>query len=224
MFNRFTERARKVIVYAKEEARRFNHDYIGTEHLLLGLVREGEGVAAAVLQKLGLDLETIRIEVEKLVQPGPQTQVLGDIPFTPRSKKALELSAEEARALGHNYIGTEHLLLGLVKEGEGMAYRVLLNLGLDLGKLRNEVMELLGSGIPGYGGEEATKSDKTPAINAYGRNLNKLAKEGKLDPVIGRKEEIQRILQILSRRTKTIPSCSEKLASGKQRSSKAWRN
>jgi len=205
MFNRFTERARKVIVYAKEEARRFNHDYIGTEHLLLGLVREGEGVAAAVLQKLGLDLETIRIEVEKLVQPGPQTQVLGDIPFTPRSKKALELSAEEARALGHNYIGTEHLLLGLVKEGEGMAYRVLLNLGLDLGKLRNEVMELLGSGIPGYGAQEQTKSDKTPAIDAYGRNLNKLAKEGKLDPVIGRQEEIQRILQILSRRTKNNP-------------------
>ena len=205
MFNRFTERARKVIVYAKEEARRFNHDYIGTEHLLLGLVREGEGVAAAVLQKLGLDLETIRIEVEKLVQPGPQTQVLGDIPFTPRSKKALELSAEEARALGHNYIGTEHLLLGLVKEGEGMAYRVLLNLGLDLGKLRNEVMELLGSGIPGYNSQEPTKSDKTPAIDAYGRNLNKLAKEGKLDPVIGRKEEIDRILQILSRRTKNNP-------------------
>jgi ATP-dependent Clp protease ATP-binding subunit ClpC len=205
MFNRFTERARKVIVYAKEEARRFNHDYIGTEHLLLGLVREGEGVAAAVLQKLGLDLETIRIEVEKLVQPGPQTQVLGDIPFTPRSKKALELSAEEARALGHNYIGTEHLLLGLVKEGEGMAYRVLLNLGLDLGKLRNEVMELLGSGIPGYGAEETTKSDKTPAIDAYGRNLNKMAKENKLDPVIGRQEEIQRILQILSRRTKNNP-------------------
>src|SRR3989344_3063303 len=195
MFNRFTERARKVIVYAKEEARRFNHDYIGTEHLLLGLVREGEGVAAAVLQKLGIDLETIRIEVEKMVQPGPQTQVLGDIPFTPRSKKALE----------HNYIGTEHLLLGLVKEGEGMAYRVLLNLGLDLAKLRNEVMELLSSGIPGYGTQEPVRSDKTPAIDAYGRNLNKLAKEGKLDPVIGRKEEIGRILQILSRRTKNNP-------------------
>ena len=205
MFNRFTERARKVIVYAKEEARRFNHDYIGTEHLLLGLVREGEGVAAAVLQKLGLDLETIRIEVEKLVQPGPQTQVLGDIPFTPRSKKALELAAEEARALGHNYIGTEHLLLGLVKEGEGMAYRVLLNLGLDLGKLRNEVMELLGSGIPGFNAQEPVKADKTPAIDAYGRNLNKLAKDGKLDPVIGRAEEIERILQILSRRAKNNP-------------------
>ena len=210
MFNRFTERARKIIVYAKEEARRFNHDYIGTEHLLLGLVREGEGVAAAVLQKLGLDLETIRIEVEKLVQPGPQTQVLGDIPFTPRSKKALELSAEEARALGHNYIGTEHLLLGLVKEGEGMAYRVLLNLGLDLGKIRNEVMELLGSGIPGFaseqGGAQGTKPvTKTPAIDAYGRNLNKLAKEGKLDPVIGREQEIERILQILCRRAKNNP-------------------
>ena len=206
MFNRFTERARKVIVYAKEEARRFNHDYIGTEHLLLGLIREGEGVAAAVLQKLGLDLETIRIEVEKLVQPGPQTQVLGDIPFTPRSKKALELSAEEARALGHNYIGTEHLLLGLVKEGEGMAYRVLLNLGLDLGKLRNEVMELLGSGIPGFGNQETTaRSAKTPAIDAYGRNLNKLARDGKLDPVIGRQNEIERIVQILSRRTKNNP-------------------
>ncbi len=205
MFNRFTERARKVIVLAKEEARRLNHDYIGTEHLLLGLIREGEGVAAAVLQKLGLDLETIRIEVEKLVQPGPQTQVLGDIPFTPRSKKSLELSAEEARSLGHNYIGTEHLLLGLVKEGEGMAYRVLLNLGLDLDKVRNEVLTLLGSGIPGFGSQETTKSGKTPAIDAYGRNLNKLAKEGKLDPVIGRQNEIERIVQILSRRTKNNP-------------------
>ncbi len=206
MFNRFTERARKVIVFAKEEARRFNHDYIGTEHLLLGLIREGEGVAAAVLQKLGLDLETIRIEVEKLVQPGPQTQVIGDIPFTPRSKKALELSAEEARALGHNYIGTEHILLGLIKEGEGMAYRVLLNLGLDLGKVRNEVMELLGSGIPGFGTQEPVKTGgKTPAIDAYGRNLNKLAREGKLDPVIGRQNEIERIVQILSRRTKNNP-------------------
>lgn len=224
MFNRFTERARKVIVFAKEEAKRFNHDYIGTEHLLLGLIREGEGVASAVLQKLGVDLEAIRIEVEKLVQPGPQTQVVGDIPFTPRSKKALELSAEEARALGHNYIGTEHLLLGLVKEGEGMAYRVLLNLGLDLGKLRNEVMELLGNGIPGYGqqrgadetgevrpnmssasGSPQASHSKTPAIDAYGRNLNKLAKEGKLDPVIGRQLEIERVIQVLSRRTKNNP-------------------
>ncbi|MBF0479608.1 MAG: ATP-dependent Clp protease ATP-binding subunit [Candidatus Omnitrophica bacterium] len=208
MFNRFTERARKVIVFAKEEAKRFNHDYIGTEHLLLGLIREGEGVAAAVLMKMGLDLESIRIEVEKFVQPGPPTQVIGDIPFTPRSKKALELAAEEARALGHNYIGTEHLLLGLVKEGEGMAYRVLLSLGLDLGKLRNEIMELLGSGIPGYGQPEqpqAKANTKTPAIDAYGRNLNQFAIDGKLDPVIGRAGEIERILQILSRRTKNNP-------------------
>ncbi len=160
MFNRFTERARKVIVLAKEEAKRFNHDYIGTEHLLLGLIREGEGVAAAVLQKLGLDLESIRIEVEKVVQPGPQTQVMGDIPFTPRSKKALELSAEEARALGHNYIGTEHLLLGLIREGEGVAYRVFLNMGVDLEKVRNEIMELLGSGIPGFGTEEEKQVKK----------------------------------------------------------------
>ncbi len=206
MFNRFTERARKVIIFAKEEARSFNHDYIGTEHLLLGLVKEGEGVAAAVLQKLGVDLETIRIEVEKLVQPGPQTQVVGDIPFTPRSKKALELSAEEARALGHNYIGTEHLLLGLVKEGEGMAYRVLLNLGLDLDRLRAEIMEILGSGVAGFGMQEEEKTaGKTPAIDAYGRNLNQFAREGKLDPVIGRQQEIERIVQILSRRTKNNP-------------------
>jgi ATP-dependent Clp protease ATP-binding subunit ClpC len=206
MFNRFTERARKVIIYAKEEARHFNHDYIGTEHLLLGLVKEGEGVAAAVLQKMGVDLETIRIEVEKLVQLGPETKVMGDIPFTPRSKKALELSAEEARALGHNYIGTEHLLLGLVKEGEGMAYRVLLNLGIDLDRLRMEIMEILGSGVAGFGMEEQAKvAGKTPAIDAYGRNLNKLAREGKLDPVIGRKNEIERIVQILSRRTKNNP-------------------
>ncbi len=206
MFNRFTERARKVIIYAKEEARSFNHDYIGTEHLLLGLVKEGEGVAAAVLQKLGVDLETIRVEVEKMVQPGPQTQVMGDIPFTPRSKKALELSAEEARSLGHNYIGTEHLLLGLVKEGEGMAYRVLLNLGLDLDRLRAEIMEILGSGVAGFGTQEEEKATgKTPAIDAYGRNLNHMAREGKLDPVIGRQQEIERIVQILSRRTKNNP-------------------
>ncbi len=206
MFNRFTERARKVIIYAKEEARHFNHDYIGTEHLLLGLVKEGEGVAAAVLQKMGVDLETIRVEIEKLVQAGPETQVMGDIPFTPRSKKALELSAEEARALGHNYIGTEHLLLGLVKEGEGMAYRVLLNLGIDLDRLRMEIMEILGSGVAGFGMEEQAKvAGKTPAIDAYGRNLNKLARENKLDPVIGRNNEIERIVQILSRRTKNNP-------------------
>ncbi|MDD5005264.1 MAG: ATP-dependent Clp protease ATP-binding subunit [Candidatus Omnitrophica bacterium] len=205
MFNRFTERARKVIVLAKEEARRFNHDYIGTEHLLLGLVREGEGVAAAVLQKMGLSLESIRLEIEKLVQPGPSTQILGDIPFTPRSKKSLELAAEEARALGHNYIGTEHLLLGLVREGEGVAAQVLLNLGLDLNSVRSEIMEILGSATPGFGNSTQGVKSKTPALDAFGRDLTMLAKENKLDPVIDRKNEIERVIQILSRRTKNNP-------------------
>ncbi|MEW6100796.1 MAG: ATP-dependent Clp protease ATP-binding subunit [Candidatus Omnitrophota bacterium] len=205
MFNRFTERARKVIILAKEEARRFNHDYIGTEHILLGLVREGEGVAATVLQKMGVSLENIRLEIEKLVQPGPTTQIIGDIPFTPRAKKALELSAEEARSLGHNYIGTEHLLLGLIKEGEGIASQVLLNLGLDLNTVRNEVMELLGSALPGFGAAGQQAKTKTPALDAFGRDLTALAKENKLDPVIDRQQEIERVIQILSRRTKNNP-------------------
>ena len=203
MFNRFTERARKVIILAKEEARRFNHDYIGTEHILLGLVREGEGVAAAVLQKMGVSLENIRLEIEKLVQPGPTTQIIGDIPFTPRAKKALELAAEEARSLGHNYIGTEHLLLGLIKENEGVASQVLLNLGLDLNTVRNEIMELLGSALPSFG--QAPAKTKTPALDAFGRDLTALARENKLDPVIGRHQEIERVIQILSRRTKNNP-------------------
>ncbi|MDD4899495.1 MAG: ATP-dependent Clp protease ATP-binding subunit [Candidatus Omnitrophica bacterium] len=205
MFNRFTERARKVIILAKEEARRFNHDYIGTEHILLGLIREGEGVAAAVLQKMGVSLENIRLEIEKLVQPGPTTQIIGDIPFTPRAKKALELAAEEARALGHNYIGTEHLLLGLIREGEGVASQVLLNLGLDLERVRNEVMELLGSALPGFGQGAQGQKTKTPALDAFGRDLTALAKENKLDPVIDRHMEIERVIQILSRRTKNNP-------------------
>jgi ATP-dependent Clp protease ATP-binding subunit ClpC len=205
MFNRFTERARKVIILAKEEARRFNHDYIGTEHILLGLIREGEGVAAAVLQKMGASLENIRIEVEKLVQPGPATQIIGDIPFTPRAKKALELAAEEARSLGHNYIGTEHLLLGLIREGEGIASQVLLNLGFDLNTVRNEVMELLGSALPGGTGQNQQAKSKTPALDAFGRDLTALAKEDKLDPVIDRHMEIERVIQILSRRTKNNP-------------------
>ncbi|MFH0739250.1 MAG: ATP-dependent Clp protease ATP-binding subunit [Candidatus Omnitrophota bacterium] len=203
MFNRFTERARKVIILAKEEARRFNHDYIGTEHILLGLIREGEGVAATVLQKMGVSLENIRLEIEKLVQPGPATQIIGDIPFTPRAKKALELAAEEARSMGHNYIGTEHLLLGLIREGEGVASQVLLNLGLDLNTVRNEVMELLGSALPGMGSTQA--KTKTPALDAFGRDLTALAKENKLDPVINRRPEIERVIQILSRRTKNNP-------------------
>jgi len=203
MFNRFTERARKVVILAKEEARRFNHDYIGTEHILLGLIREGEGVAATVLQKMGVSLEKIRLEIEKLVQPGPTTQIIGDIPFTPRAKKALELAAEEARSLGHNYIGTEHLLLGLIREGEGVASQVLLNLGLDLNTVRNEVMELLGSAVPEFG--SAPAKTKTPALDAFGRDLTALAKENKLDPVINRHSEIERVIQILSRRTKNNP-------------------
>jgi ATP-dependent Clp protease ATP-binding subunit ClpC len=203
MFNRFTERARKVVILAKEEARRFNHDYIGTEHILLGLIREGEGVAASVLQKLGVSLENIRLEVEKLVQPGPTTQIIGDIPFTPRAKKSLELAAEEARSLGHNYIGTEHLLLGLIREGEGVASQVLLNLGLDLNTVRNEVMELLGSALPGV--SPAASKTKTPALDAFGRDLTALARENKLDPVINRKNEIERVIQTLSRRTKNNP-------------------
>ena len=208
MFNRFTERARKVIILAKEEARRFNHDYIGTEHILLGLIREGEGVAAAVLEKMGMDLQTIRLEVEKVVQPGPSTQILGDIPFTPRAKKALELAAEEARALGHNYIGTEHILLGIIREGESVASQVLLNLGLDLERVRNEVMTVLGAATPGFGQQQPAAPQgkvKTPALDAFGRDITQSAKEGKLDPVINRKIELERIIQILSRRTKNNP-------------------
>ncbi|NQS99591.1 MAG: AAA family ATPase, partial [Candidatus Omnitrophica bacterium] len=210
MFNRFTERARKVIILAKEEAKRFNHDYIGTEHILLGLIREGEGVASAVLQNMGLSLDKIRLEIEKMVQPGPATVVSGDIPFTPRAKRVIELSMEEARGLGHNYIGTEHLLLGLLREGEGVAAQVLLSLGLDLNKVRNEVLELLGQGIPGnvQQGPQAqgakTKS-KTPALDAFGRDLTTLAKDGKLDPVVGRQNEIERVIQVMSRRTKNNP-------------------
>jgi len=209
MFNRFTERARKVIILAKEETKRFNHDYIGTEHILLGLIREGEGVAAAVLQNMGLSLDKIRLEIEKLVQPGPATVVSGDIPFTPRAKRVIELAMEEARNLGHNYIGTEHLLLGLLREGEGVAAQVLLALGLDLNKVRGEMMELLGQGIPNQaqagpvGGIKA--KSKTPALDAFGRDLTTLAREGKLDPVVGRKNEIERVIQILSRRTKNNP-------------------
>src|SRR3989338_6025674 len=215
MFNRFTERARKVILLAKEEAKRFNHDYIGTEHILLGLVREGEGVAAVVLQKMGISLQQIRLEIEKIVKPGPSTIISGDIPFDPKAKKAIELSGEEARALGHNYIGTEHILLGLIKEGEGVASMVLLNLGLDLDKVRQEIVEILGSATPGFNvGAQPTgqgypsgakQASKTPALDAFGRNLTSLAKENKLDPVIGRHNEIERVIQILSRRTKNNP-------------------
>jgi ATP-dependent Clp protease ATP-binding subunit ClpC len=210
MFDRFTERARKVILLAKEEAKRFNHDYIGTEHILLGLIKEGEGVAAAVLQNLGLNLDMIRLEVEKLVQPGPSTVTSGDIPFTPKAKKVIELAMDEAKSLGHNYIGTEHLLLGLIRESEGVAAQVLLNLGLDLEKVRKEIMELLGTTSVNYDGQQANPQvangkAKTPALDAFGRDLTKLAKDQKLDPVIGRTTEIERVIRILSRRTKNNP-------------------
>jgi len=206
MFNRFTERARKVLVLAKEEARRFNHDYIGTEHILLGLVREGEGVACAVLQNLGVDLERLRIEIEKLVSTGSVSSVLGDIPFTPRAKKALELAAEEARGLSHNYIGTEHILLGLLREEEGVASQVLFSAGVDLKGIRKEISVLLGGSIhPQPIGNNKQTASKTPALDSFGRDLTKLTKEGKLDPVIGRKVEIERVIQILSRRTKNNP-------------------
>ena len=217
MFERFTERARKVIALAKEEARKFNHDYIGTEHILLGLVKEGRGVAAAVLKNLGMSLDKIRFEVEKLVKAGPSTKINGDIPFTARAKRVIELAMDEARSLGHNYVGTEHLLLGLIAEGEGMASQVLMNLGLDLNKVRQEVMNLLGSATPGFTGFNIKKSkpgyspspaaakSKTPALDTFGRDLTKLAMENKLDPVIGREKEINRVIQILSRRTKNNP-------------------
>ncbi len=222
MFNRFTERARKVVILAKEEAKRLNHDYIGTEHLLIGLIKEGQGVAAAVLQNLGLGLDTIRLEVEKLVKPGPTTVISGDIPFTPKAKKVIELAMDEARHLGHNYIGTEHLLLGLIREGEGIASQILLNLGLDLARVRSEVMSLLGSAIPGMeveppgvGKRAAREKSKTPALDAFGRDLTVLAKENKLDPVIGRNEEIERVIQILSRRTKNNPALLGEAGVGK---------
>ena len=205
MFNRFTERARKVLVLAKEEARRFSHDYIGTEHILLGLVREGEGVACAVLQNLGVNLETLRKEVEKLITPGGVSSALGDIPFTPRAKKSLELAAEEARSLGHNYIGTEHVLLGLIREGEGLASQVLFSMGVDLAKIKEEIATLLGGVHPVGAGVGPAARSKTPALDSFGRDLTQLAKEGSLDPVIGRLLEIERVIQVLSRRTKNNP-------------------
>ncbi|MGB2630406.1 MAG: ATP-dependent Clp protease ATP-binding subunit [Candidatus Omnitrophota bacterium] len=208
-FDRFTERARKVILLAKEAAKRFNHDYIGTEHLLLGLVKEGEGVAAAVLASLGLDFESIRQETERLVQPGAGAPIGGDIPFTPRAKKVIELAMDEARNLGHNYIGTEHILLGLIREGEGVASQVLINMGLDLKTVRDEVLNLLGSSVPGYGismgNSKRKKKTKTPALDSFATNLTEMSSQDKLDPVIGRDKEIQRVIQILSRRKKNNP-------------------
>ena len=205
MFDRFTERARRVVTLARQEAGRLNHDYIGTEHLLLGLIKMGEGLAVDILQSLGLSLEAVRLEVEKILKGGPSTLTMGDIPFTPRTKKVLELSMDEARQLGHNYIGTEHLLLGLIREKEGVAARVLDNMGVDLDKARQKAVELLGGAMPGTGAPAAARRTKTPALDAFGRDLTQLAKEDKLDPVIGREDEIQRVTEILSRRTKNNP-------------------
>jgi len=210
MFDRFTDRARKVMALARKEAQRFNHDFIGTEHILLGLIQEGSGVAANVLKNLGVEINRIRSEIEKNVQSGPSMVTMGQLPFTPRAKKVLELSMEEANELGHNYIGTEHLLLGLIRENDGVAAQVLLDLNLKLEDVRCEVLELLGadqeseSAIPQSSKPSGGRS-KTPALDAFGRGLTELAREGKLDPVIGRHDEIERVIQILSRRTKNNP-------------------
>ena len=216
MFDRFTDRAKKVMNLARQEAQRFNHEYLGTEHVLLGLVQEGSGVAANVLKNMGIDLNKIRMEVEKIVKTGPAMVTMGQLPFTPRAKKVLELSMEEAGNLGHNYIGTEHLLLGLIKENEGIAAQVLLNLGVKLEDVREEVLDFLGADTSDEEDEETPVSgednpspsnskSKTPALDSFGRDLTELAGEGKLDVVIGRESEIERVIQILSRRTKNNP-------------------
>ncbi|MDA7918818.1 AAA family ATPase, partial [Mariniblastus sp.] len=221
MYERFTDRARKVMQLANQEAQRFNHEYIGTEHMLLGLVKEGTGVAANVLKNLDVDLRKIRLEVEKLVQSGPEMITMGKLPQTPRAKKVIEYSMEEARNLNHNFVGTEHILLGLLREQEGVAAQVLMNLGLKLEEVREEVLNLLGNGLEGgegserggresSGGSEGSErkqggKSKTPALDSFGRDLTELAKQGKLDPVIGRAEEIERAIQVLCRRTKNNP-------------------
>ena len=222
MYERFTDRARKVMQLANQEAQRFNHEYIGTEHILLGLVKEGSGVAANVLKNLDVDLRKIRIEVEKIVQTGPDMVTMGKLPQTPRAKKVIEYAMDEARNLNHNYVGTEHLLLGLLREQEGVAAQVLMNLGMKLDDVRDEVLNLLGHGMesaePGAeerGGGAATggaaaaqkgaSRSKTPALDSFGRDLTELARQKKLDPVIGREREIERVIQILCRRQKNNP-------------------
>jgi len=214
MFERFTDRARKVMALANQEAQRFNHEYIGTEHILLGLVKEGSGVGATVLKNLDVDIKKLRFGVEKLVKSGPDMVTMGKLPQTPRAKKVIEYAIEEARSLNHNYVGTEHILLGLLRESEGIAAQVLMDLGLKLEDVRQEVLNLLGAGVddgpaalgmkmaPTMG--RKTKS-KTPALDSFGRDLTQLAASGELDPVIGRKKEIERLVQILCRRTKNNP-------------------
>jgi ATP-dependent Clp protease ATP-binding subunit ClpC len=211
MFERFTDRARKVMALANQEAQRFNHEYVGTEHVLLGLVKEGQGVAANVLHNLQVDLKKIRLEVEKIVKSGPNMVTMGKLPQTPRAKKVIEFAIEEARNLGHNYVGTEHLLLGLLREHDGVAAQVLMNLGLKLDDVRAEVLNILGATMEAEGQaqpqpeEERRGKSKTPALDSFGRDLTQLATEGKLDPVIGRHGEIERVIQVLCRRTKNNP-------------------
>jgi ATP-dependent Clp protease ATP-binding subunit ClpC len=202
MFGRFTERAQRVLVLAQEEARRLNSNFIGTEHLLLGLVREGSGIAARALQNMGIDLSKVRQEVEKIIGKGDKPSHA--ISYTPRAKRVIELAIEEGQNLGHNYVGTEHILLGLLREGEGIAAQVLSNLGIDVKNARKEVIQLLG-GSGGSEGRAQKTSPQTPTVDAFGRDLTKLSREGKLDPVIGRDREIERVIQILSRRTKNNP-------------------
>ncbi len=210
MFERFTDRARKVMALANQEAQRFNHEYIGTEHILLGLVKEGSGVGANVLKNLDVDLRKVRLEVEKLVKSGPDMVTMGKLPQTPRAKKVIEYAIEEARNLNHNYVGTEHLLLGLLREHDGVAAQVLMNLGLKLEEVREEVLNLLGAGVESEEPQQQEKGQqkgksKTPALDSFGRDLTDLAKDGQLDPVIGRKNEIERVIQILCRRQKNNP-------------------
>ncbi|MDP7327445.1 MAG: ATP-dependent Clp protease ATP-binding subunit, partial [Prochlorococcaceae cyanobacterium ETNP7_MAG_30] len=205
MFERFTEKAIKVIMLAQEEARRLGHNFVGTEQILLGLIGEGTGVAAKVLKSMGVNLKDARVEVEKIIGRGSGF-VAVEIPFTPRAKRVLELSLEEARQLGHNYIGTEHLLLGLIREGEGVAARVLENLGVDLTKVRTQVIRMLGETAEvSAGGGGGKGSTKTATLDEFGSNLTQLASESKLDPVVGRQNEIERVIQILGRRTKNNP-------------------
>jgi len=204
MFERFTEKAIKVIMLAQEEARRLGHNFVGTEQILLGLIGEGTGVAAKVLKSMGVNLKDARIEVEKIIGRGSGF-VAVEIPFTPRAKRVLELSLEEARQLGHNYIGTEHLLLGLIREGEGVAARVLENLGVDLSKVRTQVIRMLGETAEVTAGGGSSGRTKTPTLDEFGSNLTQMAAEGKLDPVVGRQKEIERVIQILGRRTKNNP-------------------
>jgi len=207
--NNFTPRAQQVLALARKEADRFNHNYVGTEHLLLGLIKLGQGVAVNVLQKMGLDLETVRMEVEKQVGSGPETKMVGNVPYTPRVKKVLALAGKEAKALNHSYVGTEHILLGLLREGEGVAARVLKTLELDIERTRNEILKELDPNFtPSESepeGEPAKKDVKTPALRAFGRDLTELARKGELDPVIGRRNEIERVIQVLCRRTKNNP-------------------